>query len=127
VRDSWKIAEHLEERYRDAGLFGGDIGYGVSQAFNAWVDRAVVPAMLSVIAADIHERVDPADEGHFRQSSNSTQDHLEENRRSATTRSGGSAARSSRCRRRSSASRTSAAVPRRTPTTSCFSVFQWRE
>ncbi len=48
VRDSWKIAEHLEERY--------------------WVDRAVVPAMLSVIAADIHERVDPADEGYFRQS-----------------------------------------------------------
>ena len=69
VRDSWKIAEHLEERYRDApALFGGDIGHGVSQAFNAWVDRAVVPAMLSVIAADIHERVDPADEGYFRQS-----------------------------------------------------------
>ena len=69
VRDSWKIAEHLEERYRDAPtLFGGEIGRGVSQAFNAWVDRAVVPAMLSVIAADIHERVDPADEGYFRQS-----------------------------------------------------------
>jgi len=69
VRDSWKIAEHLEERYRDApALFGGDIGRGVSQAFNAWVDRAVVPAMLSVIAADIHERVDPADEEYFRSS-----------------------------------------------------------
>ena len=68
VRDSWKIAEHLENRYQDAPpLFGGDIGRGVSQAFNTWVDRAVVPAMLPVIAADIHERVDPDDEDYFRQ------------------------------------------------------------
>ena len=69
VRDSWKIAEYLENRYRDAPpLFGGDIGRGVSQAFNAWADRSVVPAMLPVIAADIHERVDPADEAYFRES-----------------------------------------------------------
>lgn len=68
VRDSWKIAEYLENRYKDSPpLFGGDIGRGVSQAFNTWVDRAVVPAMLPVIAADIHERVDPADEDYFRQ------------------------------------------------------------
>lgn len=68
VRDSWKIAEYLENRYKDAPpLFGGDIGRGVSQAFNTWVDRAVVPAMLPVIAADIHERVDPEDEQYFRQ------------------------------------------------------------
>lgn len=69
VRDSWKIAEYLEDRYRDSPpLFGGPIGRGVSQAFNAWVDRAVVPAMLRVIVADIHERVDPADEAYFRES-----------------------------------------------------------
>jgi glutathione S-transferase len=68
VRDSWKIAEYLENRYKDSPpLFGGDIGRGVSQAFNTWVDRAVVPAMLQVIAADIQERVDPADEDYFRQ------------------------------------------------------------
>src|SRR6202165_1219867 len=69
VRDSWKIAEHLEERYRDAPtLFGGEIGHGVSQAFNAWGDRAAAPAMMQVIAADIHERVDPAEEEYFRSS-----------------------------------------------------------
>lgn len=69
VRDSWKIAEHLERAYPQApALLGGDIGRGVTQAFNAWVDRAVVPAMLQVIAADIHERVDPSDEGYFRES-----------------------------------------------------------
>lgn len=69
VRDSWKIAEHLEARYPAApALFGGEIGRGVSQTFNAWVDRAVVPAMLTVIAADVHERVDPADTEYLRQS-----------------------------------------------------------
>lgn len=69
VRDSWKIAEHLEERYPEAPtLFGGEIGRGVTQSFNAWVDRALVPAMLPVIVADVHQRVDPADEGYFRES-----------------------------------------------------------
>jgi len=68
VRDSWKIAEYLESRYADAApLFGGEIGRGVSAAFNTWVDRALVPAMLPVIAADVHERVDPDDEDYFRQ------------------------------------------------------------
>ena len=68
VRDSWKIAEHLEARYGGAAaLFGGEIGRGVTQAFNTWTDRALVPAMLPVIAADIHERVDARDESYFRE------------------------------------------------------------
>ena len=68
VRDSWKIAEHLEERYPERpSLFGGKIGRGVAQTFNVWADRAVVAAMLPVIVADIHERVDPADEQYLRQ------------------------------------------------------------
>jgi len=67
VRDSWKIAEYLEEGYPEAPLFGGEIGHGVTQAFNTWVDRAAVPAMLQTIAADIHERVDPGDADYFRQ------------------------------------------------------------
>jgi glutathione S-transferase len=68
ARDSWQIAGHLEERYPDRPLFGGPIGRGVSFTFNAWVDRAVVPAMLPVVAADVHERVDTADEAYFRDS-----------------------------------------------------------
>lgn len=68
VRDSWKIAEYLEERYKEAPpLFGGGIGHGVTQAFNTWTDRALLPAMLPVIAADIHERIDPGDDVYFRQ------------------------------------------------------------
>lgn len=66
VRDSWKIAEHLESRYPQKPLFGGDIGRGVSHAFNTWVDRALVGAMLEVLAPDIYERVDPGDGEHFR-------------------------------------------------------------
>ena len=69
VRDSWKIAEHLEDRYPQAPtLFGGAIGRGVTQAFNVWIDRAVVLPMLAVIVADVHERVDAADERYFRES-----------------------------------------------------------
>jgi glutathione S-transferase len=67
VRDSWKIAEHLEAAYPQApSLFGGAIGHGLCQTFNIWTDRTLVPAMLPVIVADIHERVDPADRDYFR-------------------------------------------------------------
>jgi glutathione S-transferase len=67
LRDSWKIAEYLEQRYpQQPTLFGGDIGRGVTHAFNTWVDRALLGAMMAVVAPDIHERVDPADEDHFR-------------------------------------------------------------
>jgi len=67
VRDSWKIAEHLEARYAERPtLFGGPIGQGLALAWNAWVDRVVVPAMMPVIVADVHERVDPGDDAFFR-------------------------------------------------------------
>lgn len=67
VRDSWRIAEYLEDRYPERPtLFGGAIGRGVTQTFNTWVDRAIVPAMMPVIVADVHERVDAADEEYFR-------------------------------------------------------------
>lgn len=69
ARDSWQIAEYLEERYPQAPtLFGGDVGRGVTHAFNVWVDRAAVLPMLALIVADIHERVEPADEHYFRES-----------------------------------------------------------
>ena len=67
MRDSWKIAEHLEAAYPQApSLFGGAIGHGLCQTFNIWADRTLVPAMLPVVVADIHERVDPVDRDYFR-------------------------------------------------------------
>ncbi len=67
VRDSWKIAEHLEAKYPERTLFGGEIGRGVTHTFNTLVDRTVVPAMLPLIVADIYERVEPADDAYFRE------------------------------------------------------------
>lgn len=68
VRDSWKIAESLEEKYTDKpSLFGGPIGRGVTQALNTWTDRALIPAMMPVIVADIYDRVDAGDQPFFRQ------------------------------------------------------------
>jgi glutathione S-transferase len=67
VRDSWKIAEHLEDRYPDKpSLFGGPIGRGVTQTFNTWADRALVPAMLPLAVPDLFARIDPADATFFR-------------------------------------------------------------
>jgi glutathione S-transferase len=66
VRDSWKIAEHLEERYPEKSLFGGAIGRGLTQTLNTWTDRALVPAMMPVVVADLYERIDAADQPFFR-------------------------------------------------------------
>jgi glutathione S-transferase len=67
VRDSWKIAAHLEAAYPSSPtLFGGAIGEGLCQTFNVWADRTLLPAMLPVIVADVFERIDPVDCDHFR-------------------------------------------------------------
>jgi glutathione S-transferase len=67
VRDSWKIAEHLEAAYPQApSLFGGPIGLGLSHTFNVWADRTLVPAVMPIIVADLFERIDPADREYFR-------------------------------------------------------------
>jgi glutathione S-transferase len=67
VRDSWKIAEYLEEKYAERpSLFGGAIGRGVTQTFNTWVDRVLIAMTMPVIVCDLHERIDPGDEAYFR-------------------------------------------------------------
>lgn len=67
VRDSWKIAEYLEDNYPDRpSLFGGAIGRGMAQAFNTYADRMLLPVLMPVIVADLHQRIDPADESYFR-------------------------------------------------------------
>ena len=68
VRDSWKIAEYLEEKHADKpSLFGGPIGRGLTQTFNTWVDRVLIAMTMPVIVADLYERVDPGDQPYFRQ------------------------------------------------------------
>ena len=67
VRDSWAIAEYLEDAYADRRtLFGGAIGRGMAQAFNTWADRTLLALLMPVIVADLYERVDPGDDAYFR-------------------------------------------------------------
>ena len=67
VRDSWQIAEYLEDRYPERPtLFGGAIGRGMAQAFNTWADRTLLPLLMPVIVADLYERIDPGDDAYFR-------------------------------------------------------------
>jgi glutathione S-transferase len=51
VRDSWAIAEHLEQHYPERpSLFGGDVGHGLARLVNNWVDRTVLAAAFPLIA-----------------------------------------------------------------------------
>src|SRR5690242_18063949 len=66
VRDSWKIAEYLEDKYPYKSLFGGAIGRGVTQTFNTWVDRVLIAMTMPVIVGDLFERIDAGDQQFFR-------------------------------------------------------------
>lgn len=67
VRDSWAIAEYLEDRYPERpSLFGGAIGRGMAQAFNTWADRTLLALLMPVIVFDLYQRVDPGDDAYFR-------------------------------------------------------------
>ena len=67
VRDSWDIACYLEDRLSDAPtLFGGSVGRGVARLVNSWVDRALLPDMVSALARDALDRIHPDDRAHFR-------------------------------------------------------------
>lgn len=67
VRDSWRIACHLEDAYPDrAPLFGGEIGRGVTRVFADWVDRVLVPRIIPLLAVDAIENVHADDRDYFR-------------------------------------------------------------
>jgi glutathione S-transferase len=66
VRDSWKIAEYLEDKYPDKPLFGGAAGRGLAQTFNTWVDRALVATIFPVVAPDVLPRCGEGDEAYVR-------------------------------------------------------------
>jgi len=85
VRDSWAIACYLDERNPDAAsLFGGGIGRGLTRSFADWVDRAIVPQVVSHLAVDGLARVHDDDRAYFRSSMEkafgATLEHLAEDR-----------------------------------------------
>ena len=120
MRDSWKIAEYLEERYPESPALRRRHRPGMTQTFNTWVDRVLVAMTMPVIVCDLHERIDPGDEEYFRrQFEGYLKSTLEEARARREEFAAASRGSSSRCRRRSSASHSCAARRRRTVTTSC--------
>lgn len=69
IGDSWRIAEHLENRFPDGpGLFGGEAGKRLAWFVQQWAVTQVLVPVFRMIVFDIHERLDPADQPYFRES-----------------------------------------------------------
>ena len=67
IADSWDIACHLEDTYRDRSpLFGGPTSRGLTRFVNDWTDQSLLPAISPVIIADICNWLEPEDEAYFR-------------------------------------------------------------
>ena len=68
VRDSWKIAEYIEDAYPDRpSLFGGEVGRGLTRFVDLWTGRSIIPIVGPLIFVDIIARVDAQDMAYFRQ------------------------------------------------------------
>ena len=47
VCDSWAIALYLEREFPDRhSLFSGQVGETLTQVFNVWTDRELIPALI---------------------------------------------------------------------------------
>jgi glutathione S-transferase len=69
IHDSWSIALHLEQRFPDLpSLFGGDVGRGLTRAFNLWCDTVIAAAVRRLIAADFIYCLAPEDRAYYRRS-----------------------------------------------------------
>src|SRR5262249_18132168 len=67
VTDSWATPCYLERAFPDApSLFGGPIGESLTDVFNLWADRELVPALVPYLMRDVLDCVDEADARHLR-------------------------------------------------------------
>lgn len=67
VGDSWRIAEHLEERYPSRPtLFGCETGKRLAWFVQQWTQTQINPLVFRMIALDIHDRLTPDDQAYFR-------------------------------------------------------------
>jgi glutathione S-transferase len=67
ITDSWAIACYLERAFPDApSLFGGPVGESLTQLFNLWADRELVPAIVPYLMRDVLDCVEEADARHLR-------------------------------------------------------------
>jgi glutathione S-transferase len=66
VRDSWAIAEYLEQRYPDRpSLFGGPSGQALARFVNDWVDRTVLASAFPAFSWHALALQDDEDRAYF--------------------------------------------------------------
>lgn len=68
IADSWAIAQYLESQYPDAPSLFGPEGEALTGFFQHWIHTAVFPALIPLIILDIHDHLQPEDQGYFRES-----------------------------------------------------------
>jgi glutathione S-transferase len=67
IADSWAIALYLEQEFPDRpSLFGGAVGETLTQIFNVWTDRELIPGLIPYFMRDVFDCVNEADATHLR-------------------------------------------------------------
>jgi glutathione S-transferase len=67
VVDSWAIALHLDREFGDRPpLFGGTANETLTQLFNVWTDRELIPALVPYLMRDVVDCVGEIDATHLR-------------------------------------------------------------
>lgn len=69
VTDSWAIVQHLDSAFPDTPrLIGPDAAGPALKFFQYWVQTSLHGPIGRLILLDLHDRLDPADQGYFRTS-----------------------------------------------------------
>jgi glutathione S-transferase len=69
IADSWRIANYLEDSYRDRSpLFGGEQARALARFYNQWTDVTLHAAMGPIVVGDILQHLDARDHDYFRSS-----------------------------------------------------------
>lgn len=68
VRDSWAIAEYLEETYPDRPLFGSAEAWAMGRFVKDWCESKFQPMLLPALAKPIHDVLAEKDRAYFRES-----------------------------------------------------------
>jgi glutathione S-transferase len=67
VADSWAIALYLDREFADRPLlFGGAANETLTQVFNVWTDRELIPALVPYLMLDVVDCVSETDAAHLR-------------------------------------------------------------
>jgi len=67
ISDSWTIALYLEQAFANRPtLFGGAVGETLTQVFNGWTDRELIPALIPYFMRDVLDCVNETDAVHLR-------------------------------------------------------------